>query len=230
MIRKAFFEKGLALTQLFCELNAIAMPKVTVLRPDSDDPLFARYYHLPTCAFYQASMGICIAVAKCALPGTGGRAWSWPGYAVDRTPYGVLQHELGHHVDEVKTFVEPRDKWELADLFSFKIWSQSKEKPLTGYLGTDREETTFYKEWFAENFRLFVTNPDLSERLRPKFYAAMLEAGFKPAVIYSYWHVLCSNGATDRILKMAEKKVLEASPKKKAPEVIENNSKESLLM
>lgn len=230
MIRSALFEKGLALTQLFCELNAIPMPKVTVLRPDSDDPLFARYYHLQTCAFYRASMGICIAVAKCALPGTGGRAWSWPGYAVDRTPYGVLQHELGHHVDEVKTFVEPRDKWELADLFSFKIWSQSKEKPLTGYLGTDREEATYYKEWFAENFRLFVTNPDLCKQLRPKFYAAMLEASFCPTLKMDYFVALKLNEATDRILKMAEKKVLEASPKKKSPEVIENNSKESLLI
>ena len=110
-----------------------------------------RVYNLATCGFYRPTT-IHIMVEKCAARGFGGRAWSWPGYAVDRTPYGVIQHELGHHVDSIR-FKAPKA------IFSKLIWEESKEAPLTGYLGTDKDEVTFYMEWFAENFRLFVTNP-----------------------------------------------------------------------
>jgi hypothetical protein len=156
-------------------------------------------------------------VEKCANLGLGGRAWSWPGYAIDRTPYGVIQHELGHHVDTVKTGEVTRDNL-LEKLFSKQIWEQSREAPLTGYLGTDKLAATFYMEWFAENFRLFVTNPDLSLSLRPRFYDAMEREDFKPVKlidgggVQDWETVLRQLAAPDRIIGQARKKALAASP------------------
>lgn len=187
------FEAGVALAEKFCAANGITMPSVVRLGPED------QLYHLATCAFYRPT-AIRIMVEKCAPPGMGGRAWSWPGYVIDRTPYGVIQHELGHHVDHVK-FVPPQG------VFSKVIYEASREEPLTGYLGTDNHQITFYMEWFAENFRLFVTNPDLSKQLRPKFHQVMLDSGFKPVVPGDWETVLDQNQATHRIVDMARKKV-----------------------
>lgn len=62
-------------------------------------------------------------------------------------------------------------------------------------------------EWFAENFRLFVTNPDLSNALRPKFYAAMCRSGIVPVINFSWEMTLRNNGAPDRIVEQARKKI-----------------------
>lgn len=205
MNKEQLFESGLSLAEEFCAVNAITMPKVIKLFKDHPDSLMRRYYAcIGTCAFYRPTT-IHIAVSKCATPGMGGRAWSWPAYAIDRTPYGVIQHELGHHIDHLKSAPELKDK---EDLFSYRIWLQSKEEPLTGYLGTDGESQTYFKEWFAENFRLFVTNHDLSARLRPKFHRALS----KELIPISdedknFETVLRELSATDRIIAQAWKKV-----------------------
>lgn len=189
---------GVSLAKRFCELNDIAMPSIERLEPSSP------YYHLRSCAFYRPT-SIRIMVGKCAGKGFGGPAWSWPGYAIDRTPYGVIQHELGHHVDHVRSTMPLKAK---EDLFSFRIWTASQEEPLTGYLGTDKASQTFYNEWFAENFRLFVTNPDLSLALRPKFFDAMLAAGFKTLTNASWMTVLALHlSAPSRITDQARKKI-----------------------
>lgn len=183
------FLRGVALARSFCELNAIPMPTIERLNPSQ------RNYHIGTCAYYRPTT-IHIMVEKCARKGLGGRAWSWPGYKVDRTPYGVVQHELGHHVDSVK-----------GNGFSRRLHEAARgEAPLTGYLGTDQSALTFYMEWFAENFRLFVTNPDLSFALRPRFYHAARNAGLIPLLHGHGWEsVLRRNGATPRIIEQARK-------------------------
>jgi hypothetical protein len=202
--KEVLYESGVELLERFCALNNVPLP--TVLRLSSAD----RLYHLATCAFYRPTC-IRIMVEKCASRGYGGRAWSWPGYAIDRTPYGVLQHELGHHVDN--------HRFQGGRVFSRDIYEQSKEAPLTGYLGTDSGELTFYMEWFAENFRLFVTNPDFSKALRPKFFAAMVAAGFKPLCTDGWKVVLVRFDATERILLQAQKKI-EAVDVSETPELI----------
>lgn len=199
--KEQLYRAGLELMEDFCSLNKIKPPKVESV-PSSD-----RRYHLGSCAYYRASK-ICIMVGKCASPGMGGMAWSWPGYAIDRTPYGVIQHELGHHVDEAISIMPIRHKM---DLFSYWVHDKSKEQPLTGYLGTDGETKTFYMEWFAENFRLFVTNPDLCLRLRPKFHNALIHKGINPLPLGPYESVLRENEATERIIFQACKKVLKAA-------------------
>lgn len=197
--RDEMFKSGVALAEHFCSSNNVPMPTVERLNPAQ------RNYHIGTCAYYRPTT-IHIMVEKCSNRGFGGRAWSWPGYAIDRTPYGVIQHELGHHVDTVKTGEVTRENL-LAKLFSKKIYEQSRELPLTGYLGTDKQTTTFFMEWFAENFRLFVTNPDLSANLRPRFYGAMIAAQFQPTSSADWETVLKTNLATTRIIDQARKKI-----------------------
>lgn len=198
--KETLYEAGVKLAERFCAKNNIPMPTVKRLMPTE------RLYHLATCAYYRPTT-IHIMVEKCAAPGHAGRSWSWPGYVIDRTPYGVVQHELGHHLDHLRsgkgsTLAEATDK-----MFSKNIYLQSKEEPLTGYLGTDDRNHTFYMEWFAENFRLFVTNPDLSYELRPRFYGAMVEANINPVVEEGWSEVLYMHSAPERIEKMAERKV-----------------------
>lgn len=196
------FTAGESLLQKFCQQNKINPPEIKRLQPED------RLYHLATCAFYRPKT-ISIMVSKCANKGYGGRAWSWPGYAVDRTPFGVLQHELGHHIDAER--YDPKTQ----TVFSKTIYGQSGEKPLTGYLGTDKETLTFFMEWFAENFRLFVTNAELCRRLRPRFYSALRGAGIKPVELFPLsclsWHAMLTEGyaAPDRIVDQARKKILE---------------------
>lgn len=189
--KNGMFLDGVSLMESFCALNGIAAPTIERLNPAQ------RNYHIGTCAYYRPTT-IHIMVEKCAGKGFSGRAWSWPGYAIDRTPYGVIQHELGHHVDFVRSGTE---------LFSKQIWEESREAPLTGYLGTDKMERTFWMEWFAENFRLFVTNPGLSERLRPRFHAAIIRAGIKPLGCDDWEYVLAFNSAPPRIIEQARKKI-----------------------
>ena len=199
MTKNELYFKGLARMEAFCTQNDIPLPRVTSMAPEH------RYYGVGSCAFYRKYMGIHIAVPRCAAPIGIGRAWSWPGYVIDRTPYGVLQHELGHHVDELFSTRPLKIK---ADLFSYRIYLKSLEPPLTKYLGTDQQAQTFYLEWFAEHFRLFVTNPDLSLSIAPKFYAELRER-LDPQRTTIWEDRLRETGAPDRIIEQARKKILQ---------------------
>lgn len=202
--REELFTAGVALAREFCTLNGITMPEIRRLEPGTRD------FNIGTCAYYRPTR-ITIMVEKCANRGMGGRAWSWPGYVIDRTPYGVIQHELGHHIDTIKTGeVTHSDVSEKH--FAKRICETSGEDPLTGYLGTDKEEMTYHMEWFAENFRLFVTNPGLSQLLRPKFYAAMRADGIQPIWRGDWDQILMANLAPSRITVQARKKIAAASP------------------
>src|SRR4051812_24184280 len=60
---------------------------------------------LPACVGYGYGCGLYdrgtlyVETKACAHIGRGGMAWSYPGYVIDRTPFGVWAHELGHHWD-----------------------------------------------------------------------------------------------------------------------------------
>lgn len=197
--KEELFLAGIVLTKTFCTENSIPAPDIKRLTVED------RAYHLATCGYYRPYT-ISIMVEKCACRGLGGASWSCPGYAVDRTPYGVLQHELGHHVDTIRTGeVTTHDLMD--KLFSRQIFLQSKEEPLTKYLGTDKRAATFFMEWFAENFRLYVTNPDLSLKLRPKFYMAVFCAGIYPVVQGGWEEVLKRNNAPVRNIEQVRKKI-----------------------
>ena len=180
------FEMGKAHIARWCELNAVEMPRVNPRRGKPD---------FGVCAYYRDG-GIEIWVQSCAAIGRVGRQWSYPGYVVDRTPYGVLAHELGHHVD--------RQHGPAGGVRSH-LWRPLDATPLTSYCPNDNE-------WFAELFRLFVTNPDLFERVRPGI--ADLFFGEWPHVAERLrWTAVLE--ASPRHLAAAENKIRQATAQKR---------------
>lgn len=199
---------GIDLLSRFCQKNKIPTPTIKSLKKDSEDRVERLYYNLNACAFYHdislsketlPPQTICIMLPKCAAIGYSARFWSYPGYCIDRTPYGVLQHELGHHVDHLKSRASNSH-------YAKAIYYEAqKEDPLTGYLGKGRPHNgSVVAEWFAEMFRLFVTNPDFLCKLRPRTYEAIKE-DFKPIETRSWEEVLSE--APERTKEQARKKV-----------------------
>ena len=189
MDKTAMMIKGRDLMQAFCSINDIPAPKVKV-HPSSNWPF-------GVCAYYRADV-INICLEKCAHIGKAGRQWSYPGYVIDRTPYGVIQHELGHHVD-VYFGISPSAYW--SD-YSAALRKETGEAKLTNYCPNDAE-------WFAEIFRLFVTNPELLMRLGPLTFARLRADGRIP-VFTDCWQDRL-RGAPERTIQMAAKKI-EAIP------------------
>jgi hypothetical protein len=178
--KHALYLRGCQHIAAWCSANGVTPPRVVVTREPEG---FA------TCAFYRDGV-IYISVNACAAVGRAGRAWSYPGYIVDRTPYGVLAHELGHHVDEA------HGKRSFSGL-STEIRNLTREERLTSYCPNDCE-------WFGEMFRLFVTNPDLLRLVRPKTWDVLRRKW--PTPIETRWQaeVLADSG---RHLKAAENKI-----------------------
>lgn len=182
------YERGVALANRWCRLNGMDMPAVEAVTEG---------WRINSCAYYRPAWGIRLCLPRCAAPGLGGPAWSWPGYIVDRTPYGVVLHELGHHVDMRLGTGKQGIYW--SD-FSAGLKEQAGEKGITSYADVD------HAEWFAEAFRLFVTNPDLLRRFRPKTYAGLVEAGLQPVFEEDWYCRLEAQGAPVRTLEQARKK------------------------
>lgn len=172
--------------QEFCSKNKINVPDIKVYMEVD--------WAISSCAYYRNNI-INICPRLCASPGYGGKQWSWPGGPIDRTPYGVIQHEFGHHVDIWSSTRRTRDRY-FGD-FSKKAREFVKEEPLTNYCPNDAE-------WFAEMFRLFMTNPDLLGLLRPGTYS-YLRKHFVP-VINKPWKEVLSD-APERTLKMVINKI-----------------------
>lgn len=177
-------ERGQNLVEQFCQLNDIDAPGLEVVA--------SKDWHFTVCAYYRpTTTRIC--VERCASVGYAGQQWSYPGYTVDRTPYGVLAHELGHHVDVLKSTVKRAYYGD----FSVTLMKASGEAAITTYCPNPAE-------WFAEMFRVFVTNPDLLRLLRPRTHEA-LAAVFKPVFTDSWRDRLV--GAPDRTITAAARKV-----------------------
>jgi len=185
--------QGYLLVGEFCRLNDLPLPAI---RRYED----GRRWSFNACAYYRAHW-ITICLPRCAAPGYGGRAWSWPGYISDRTPYGVVAHECGHHADLLRG-VQKDKYW---SEFSTSLRGASGEARLTSYCPNNAE-------WFAEMFRLFLTNPDLLRLIRPRTHRELLAAGFKPAHERDWKSAMlnCLPEAPERTLKMAERRIEEA--------------------
>lgn len=177
-------QRGQELVTAFCALNGLPAPGLEQV--DADDWQFG------VCAYYRPSTTR-ICVTKCSAIGTVARQWSYPGYTVDRTPYGVLAHELGHHVDVLKSEIK---RAYFGD-FSVTLMKASGEAAITSYSPNPAE-------WFAEMFRVFVTNPDLLRLLRPRTHAELL-THFKPVFNDSWRDRLA--GAPTRTIVAAERKI-----------------------
>lgn len=176
---------GAELARHFCAVNSIPVPAIIEHT--------ASEWRVRACAYYRPQV-IRFCTSKCAAIGTAGRAWSYPGYVVDRTPFGVIQHELGHHVD----WILGERKGRYWSEFGARLRAIAGEPPITSYCPNDAE-------WFAEMFRLFVTNPDLLRRLRPRTHALFLDYGLKP-VFEDDWRARL-DGAPERTITAAGNKI-----------------------
>lgn len=183
--KMGLLDMGWALVESFCELNGIEAPALQVHRA----------WGINACGYYRPET-VYICPPRCASIGRSGMAWSYPGYVIDRTPYGVVAHELGHHVD----YVRSEDKGAYGGDFSVAVRKASGEPKLTNYCPNDWE-------WFAEMFRLFVTNPTLLRAVRPRTYYELIGEGFQPLPLGPWREVLAR--APERTFKQAEKKALE---------------------
>lgn len=76
----------------------------------------------------------------------------------------------------------------------------SRDQPLTSYCPNDAE-------WFAEMFRLFVTNPDLLRLIRPATFD-LIASDFRPSVTAAWDTVLES--APARTVVAAKRKIEDA--------------------
>lgn len=188
--KQSMLARGKDLMARFCAANELPEPAV-----EEADP---KGWAFGVCAYYRSNLTT-INVQACASIGFAGMQWSFPGHSVDRTPYGVLQHELGHHVDLLNAVTRRGRYW--SD-FSIRMRESAGELPLTSYCPDDAE-------WFAEMFRLFVTNPDLLSKLRPRTHAEML-ARFKPVFEDSWRERL--QGAPDRTILSIERKLAPKRP------------------
>lgn len=144
----------------FCNYNNIdvhpiivAVSKKTLAELSGDHAgcgLFIPRYHVYVC------------LESCAKLTKEGqvRNWNWPGNTTDRTPYGVTMHEFGHFVDDYISRLNHGRS------FSSWVHAVSLEKPISGYAPND-------SEWFAEMFRVYMSNPQLLQLIRPKAYDAI---------------------------------------------------------
>lgn len=153
------FLRGRKLLKRFCRRNhqLIELPEITKVK--------AKDWQFSECAYYRPDHGIVICVERCQYPAgeAMSRNWSWPGATVDRTPYGVLAHELGHHADYAMSLELGLPAYKYSGEYSVLVKEESGEAALTSYAPNDAE-------WFAEMFRLFVTNPSLLRAVRPTTY------------------------------------------------------------
>ena len=160
-------EKGIERMTDFCNLNDISIPEVNVVAPNDWE-----FSHV--CAYYRpdtdsnrkwTTPGINICLPHCGRPcgEVQSRNWTWPGNTTDREPYGVICHELGHHCDYWKS----DKKGTYFGDYGIRMREASKEPPISGYADNDHE-------WFAEMFRVFVTNPALLKQLRNKTYQLLI--------------------------------------------------------
>lgn len=189
--KPALLASGRKLIADFCDANGISCPDIVTY--DVEDWMFS------VCAYYRNNK-IHICLPKCAHVGTANRAWSWPGYITDRTPYGVLAHELGYHVDvtlgSAREEEEPLNGY--SSTYSAACRERSKEPKLTSYCPNNAE-------WFAEMFRLFVTNPNLLKYVRPSTYEVFLQEKLHVVETRSWREVL--EGAPERTIEQAQNKI-----------------------
>ena len=177
---------GVMRADTFCKANDLPQMKVIQIEPKD--------WRVHACAYWRG--GICkIQVNQCARPASGEhdrRNWNWPGSVTDRTPYGVVAHELGHHADWYKS--PPNTRGRYSGSLSRSVFNQSGENPLTSYSPT-------HEEWFAEMMRLFITNHALLHLIRPRTWG-LLNQWFEPVSDLD-WVKAMGPGVPARILETA---------------------------
>lgn len=186
--KSEMWEAGIVHAGKFCQANGLPEPTITQTA--------VKDWPFGTCAYYRMTPDgkgkVVVCVQKTASVGTAAQAWSYPGYVADRTPYGVIAHEIGHHVD----YLMGGNKGAYWSDYGVGIRAVSAEPPITSYAPNTAE-------WFAEMARLFITNPALLKAIRPKTYGLLIMQ-LKPVETRGWEEVLM--GAPARTLQQACKK------------------------
>lgn len=181
------YRRGCHRVTMFCNKNKLPLPSVRILEKDE--------WHVNACAYYRpTTINICLEHCGRPCPQAMSRNWTWPGSTTDREPYGVLCHELGHHVDWHKS----GKKHSYFGDYGLKIKEAAREAPISGYCPN-------YAEWFAEMFRLFVTNHALLYVLRPRTHELII-ADFTP-VSGDNWLTELGPDVPNRVVDSLEKKM-----------------------
>lgn len=186
------YELGLVLAEEFLEANKLAPPRfkqqtlATTSRPHGS---YGCGYYAPR------AHTIVVTAARCAKPAQGqARQWSFPGYSTDRTPIGVVAHEVGHAVDTLLGYPSRDPTWQALCV---------KKHALTSYEPNPSES-------FAETMRLFITNPALLSAIRSARYAYLRHAislRHRPTAYTEPLNQLRAWHASESILAAASNKV-----------------------
>lgn len=135
--------------EMFCEENWLVMPDIQLV---GDDVEFGEDRW--TGQYLSHNYKIMVKPDRCVNVGNTEVPWmSWPGSVGDRTVYGILFHEFGHHVDKMIG--------ERIGGYASEVRAESGERQLHLVGQND-------SEWFADMMRLWITNPDLLRIVRPK--------------------------------------------------------------
>lgn len=173
-------------------IKANGLPPMQVFPTDKKD------WVVGPCAYWRDSSCF-ICVEHCARPASGEndrRNWNWPGSVTDRTPYGVICHELGHHTDFHSS--PQKDRGTYWGNASKEVFKASGEKAITSYEADDPHE------WYAEMMRLFITNHALLYAIRPKTWDILCDM-WKP-VSDNDWETALGPDCPQRVLSIQEKR------------------------
>lgn len=216
MTQAELLQRGIDRMRLFLQANPSIPDQPVTVVPQAEWP----FEH---CAYWRPPPeGIHICLENCARPAPIERCrlWSWPGNATDREPYGVIAHELGHAADWHRSGDEGLPRGAYGGMISRIIREESRETPLTSYCPNDAE-------WFAEMFRLFVTNHALLRYLKPRTHAILMER-WTP-VSGEDWRIELGADVPPRIIQAAENKAPKtrrAMPKEKYSHAIDAGEKD----
>jgi hypothetical protein len=182
-------EEGLLQIMEFAKVNSLPAPTVNMVDEEVADDISFR------CGCYIVSSNqILICIKRCANIGTGtGFSQSSPASKIDRTPFGVLAHEMGHHVHSLfLTSKYFKDKHLMASSLKHTFMNTKKEK-ISGYEPN-------YRESFAESMRLFISNPDLLKRACPIRYGFIYDQlQLKPLYNELWENMLVKRGTSLKI-------------------------------
>ncbi len=113
-----------------------------------------------------------------------GRVWSYPGHKTDRTCFGILMHELAHHVCGHKKLAA--NEWRAL---------VTQTRPVTSYEPNPNEA-------WAETVRIYISNPNLLRLARPRRFEYV--AQYLPLLHVASWKDVLRK-APDFIIESASK-------------------------
>lgn len=175
--KDTMLDAACAVADIFTSLNRLPVVRV-------QDRVSCHY------GFYRYGRDfVVVNMKRCRMPArVPGYSWSYPGYKADLTPYGVIAHELGHHV---WYHIMREDRIKQA---SWKYTSKSGA-PVSSYEPNPEEA-------FAESIKLWITNPALLRDGRPERFNYLQSLGLVTVHGLSWRSALCN--AHPRLITAAE--------------------------